>query len=353
MTFWNKQPIKLSTNDNISIIEKNLSQDNDKLPDDFSFKTLSPRYLDEIYDLLNNNYIEDPDKIIRLVYPKDFLYWYLRYIPPGFIVGLLYKNKLVGMITALFLDMIILGEKLKTPYINLLCIQSKIRKYGMSIYLVNELKKRLVNHNIPYSLFTTVKKIPNNFTTTNDFAIPINYSRLKKVGFLVDDIKPLPIIKDNPLCLMKTTDIQIICSKLNKFMEKLDVKPFFTDDSIKHFLLPKKNIVYTFVKQDNNNHITDMISAYKVYYYCLEYKKMLSVALLSYYFYETTDITELVLMFLDKLKEHGFDQLIFRNTFNNSEINITKFLTCGELNYYLGNIRIKEINNNSISFLPI
>ncbi|AGC02181.1 putative N-myristoyltransferase [Acanthamoeba polyphaga moumouvirus] len=352
MTFWNKQPIKLSTNDDISIIEKHLVQENNELPDGFSFKTLSPRYLDEIYDLLNNHYIEDPDKIIRLIYPKDFLYWYLRYIPPGFAIGLIYKNKLVGMITALFLDMIIFTEKLKTPYINLLCIQSKIRKYGMSIHLINELKKRLINHNVPYSLFTTVKKIPNNFTSTNDYAIPINYTRIKKVGFLIDDIKPLPLVKDNPLRLMKTSDVQIISLKLNKFMEKLDIKPFFTDDSTKHFLLPKKNIVYTFVKYDKEDNVTDMISAYKMYYYCLEYKKVISVAFLSFYFYETMNITDLVLLLLDKLKDYGFDQLIFRNTFNNSEINITKFLTCGELNYYLGNIHMKKINSRSISFLP-
>uniref|UniRef100_A0A6G6AD97 glycylpeptide N-tetradecanoyltransferase n=1 Tax=Borely moumouvirus TaxID=2712067 RepID=A0A6G6AD97_9VIRU len=351
MTFWNEQPIKLSTSDNISIIDKNITRVNIELPDGFSFKTLDPRYLDDVYDLLNNHYIEDPDKIIRLVYPKDFLYWYLRYIPPGFAIGLIYKNKLVGMITALFMDMIIFNKELKTPYVNLLCVQKKIRKYGMTTYLINELKNRLIDKNIPYSFFTTIKKIPNNFSTTNDYAIPINYKRLKKVGFLVDDIKPLPEVKYNYLKLMKSTDIQSVCSKLNNFLQKLDVKPFFNKDSTKHFILPRKNIVYTFVKYENDN-VTDMISAYKIYYYCLEHKKMLSVAFLSFYFYETMNITDLVLMFLDKLKDYGFDQLIFRNTFNNSEINITKFLTCGELNYYLGNIHMKKIDSKNITFLP-
>ncbi|XWV24496.1 mg747 protein [Tupanvirus deep ocean] len=353
MSYWIDQPLDTNTTETeIKIIKADISQKNINLPNGFAFKTLGISNLDDIYGLLNNHYIEDEQHIIRLSYSKDYLYWYLKYIPSGFIIGLTYKNKLVGMVTASFIDMIIYGKEIKVPYINLLCIQSKIRKLGLTPLLLDELKSRLCNIKITYALFTGTKKITKDFCTSKDYVIPINYPKLKEVGFLTEDLTPIPKLEENPLHLMAASDIESVVPKLNKHLSKFSVKPYFTNDSAHHFLLPKKNIVYSFVNRNKNGEVTDFISVYKNYLYCLEKNKVVSVAQLAFYFYDTMTLTQLVSYLLDKLPSYGIDQLVFRNTGENVDINITKFSTHGELYYFFYNVAIKETNSSNLCFYP-
>lgn len=328
------------------------------LPENFEIKTLNLKYINEIHKLIVNHYVEDEDHIVRLSYSVDFIYWYLKYIPPEYIIGLTYKNKLVGIITVVLIDMIIYNKKNKIPYIDLLCIQKKIRKIGLAKYLINEVKKRIMQSNISYGistsseLKTTQHPESSIFCKTEDYIIPINYKKLKKIGFLVCEMEPINSITKNPLHLVTHKDISIIVPKLNKFMERLDIKPYFTLESAKHFLLPKKNIVYSFVNYDQQNQITDFISVYINYFYCIDVKKFISVAQLAFYFYESMNISELVSLLIDKLSIYKIDQLIFRNVFNNTDINITKFSTKGVLHYYFYNMKIKEINPSQLAFFP-
>ena len=354
MSYWIDQPFDTTIKTpEIKIIKSELSKNNnDFLPEGFALRTLSVSNLDDIYGLLNNHYIEDNNHIARISFSKDFLYWYLKYIPPGFIVGMTYKNKLVGMITAIFIDMIIYDKRIKVPYINFLCIQSKIRKLGLAQFLFNEIKERLTNIKITYAFFTGMKQVTQSFCRTKDFIIPINYKKLEEGGFLEEDLTPIPKMEDNPLHLMVAADIETVLPKLNKYLEKFSVKPYFTNDSVYHFLLPKKNIVYSFVNRNQKGDVTDFICVYKNYLYCIDKNKVVSVGQLSFYFCETMTITQLVSYLLDKLPSYGIDQLVFRDTGENMKINITKFSTNGELYYFFYNVAIKETNNDSIHFFP-
>ena len=346
---------KKSCEKSISIIFQNPEQFIDpdsELLSDFEVKTLDARYLDDIVDLISGHYIEDTNGVIRLLYPKDFIYWYLKYVPAGFFIGLTYNKKLVGIISAIFIDMIIYNEKMKIPYIDLLCIQKKIRKLGLAGILVNELKKRLVSIGIVYSLFTTMNNLPNNFCSTRDFMIPINYSKLNKIGFILDDDIQTNLCKENPLSVMVKSDISIVTTKLNDKLKDLVIKPFLTNESTRHFLLPKNNIVYTFVIRNSEGDVTDMISVYKHYILAIESHLMISNAQLSFYFNESRTLTQLVELLLDKLKNYGFDQLTYRDQFTNTDINITHYDTNGQLNYYAANISIPKTSPKDICFLP-
>jgi len=355
MPYWKNQPMNIHDVKEISIIESDVSINIDlqkTLPNGFKFQTLGPTYLEEIYALLSNNYIEDNQHIIRLAYSKDFLYWYLKYIPPGFIVGLVYNKKLVGIVTASFIDMIILQKKIKIPYINFLCIQSKLRNLGLAPLLMDEIKSRLHKNKMTCAFFTGMKHISEPFCTTKDYAILINYPKLSEVGFIFDDLTPIPKLSDNPLHLIVASDIDYVVPKLNKFMEKFAARPFFTNESAHHFLLPKKNIVYTFVNKDSNNNITEMITVYKNYLYCIEKNKIITVAQLAFYYHETMDLTQLIIYLLDKLPSYNIDELIFKNTMDNTDINITKFSTYGQLHYFLYNRSVPKLEPNDLCFFP-
>jgi glycylpeptide N-tetradecanoyltransferase len=354
MSYWKNQPFDTTIKTSeIKIIKPEFQKKkNNSLPEGFALKTLGTNSLDDIYNLINNHYIEDDQHIVRMIYSKDFLYWYLKYIPSGFIIGMTYKNKLVGMITATFIDMVVNSKEIKVPYINFLCIQSKIRKLGLALFLFDELTERLTNIKITYALFTNMTKINQPFCATKDYIIPINYPKLKEVGFLVEDLGPIQKMDNNPLHLMSASDIEHVIPKLNKFLEKFSIKPYFTNDSAYHFLLPKKNIVYSFVKRNQKEDVTDFICIYKHYLYCLKQNKMVTAGQLSFYFYDTMTLTQLVSYLLDKLPSYGIDQLIFRNTGENMQINITKYSPQGELYYFFYNVAIKETNCSDLYLYP-
>lgn len=360
MSYWINQPFDNSnTNKGIQIIKSDLScsqmdeeYSSKVLPEGFKFKTLGTNYLEEICALLTNHYTENDEHKTRLTYSRDFIYWYLKYIPEEFIVGLTYKNKLIGMITAMFIDMIIYEKKIKIPYINFLCVQTKLRNLGFGLFLINEIKKRLSKINIIYSLFTETKPITKPFCITKDFVIPVNYQKLKNVGFLLEDLTPIPKLDTNPLHLMLKADIKSVVPKLNNYMEKFLFKPYFTNESAQHFLLPKKNIVYSFVNRNINNEVTDFISVYKFYYYCLEKDEIVHVAQIAFYYNETMDLTQLVTYLLDKLFLYHIDQLIFKTSANNMDINITRFSTYSQLYYYFFNVATPAIDPNKICFYP-
>lgn len=369
MTYWNKQPLdiindinyndkkdknnKIDKNDtHIKIINNNPQLINIILPNGFKFKTLNVSHLDKIHSLINNHYVCDDQQIVRLTYSRDFLYWYISNIPLGYIVGLVYENKLVGMITSIFIDMIVYGEKLSIPYINFLCVQKTLRLIGLAPMLINEMKNRLVEYGFKCGLFSSNKCIPKSFCSTIGYVVPINYTKLNKIGFLTEREVDIIEIDNNPLHLMNKSDIDQVLTGLNFFMEKLLIKPHFTTESLNHFMLPKKNIVYSFVVKDLNGKITDFVCVYKHYLYCIDHKKMIVVANLAFYYNNSMQLTQLIKYLLDKLRIYGFDQLVFRNTFDNSNINITKFCTQDILSYYFYNVSVHLISASEMCFYP-
>ena len=349
MTYCDKQPMKISDQREIQIIDTKFVASTE-LPEYFEFKTLGLKHLNEIYQLINNHYVEDQNNIVKLTFGRDFLYWYFKYIPDGYIIGLLYHKILVGIVSAVFLDMIVYDNKIKVPYVNFLCIQKNLRRQNLAIYLIEELKSRMFQLKIPYALFWSNKNINKSFCLAKEFVIPINHEKLIAVEFLNENPQPRNIIKQNPLCLMSKNDVENVFPKLNKFLEKFLIKPFFTAESAQHFLIPKKNILYSFVKRDENNQVTDFVNIYKNYVYCIKKNKIISTANLGFYFHETMQITELIELLIDKLSKHGIDQLVFKNYSDNALIDITKFSTYNDYYYYFYNMAIKETLNSQVCF---
>src|SRR5277367_5959566 len=135
ISYWEGQPIEVSDKTKLAIIKSDPSAKTTILTQQmaqFDFRTLRMSDLNEIYELINNHYVEDSKGLIRCTYGKDFLYWYLKPIYKlGLAVGLVWKNKLIGFITASLFDMIVWDKQLKVPYINFLCVHHKLRKFGL------------------------------------------------------------------------------------------------------------------------------------------------------------------------------------------------------------------------------
>ena len=327
------------------------------LPQDFHFKNLPLHYLDEICHFLMDHYIEDPDHIVRLVHSKSFIYWWLQQVPVQHRIGLIYQKKLMGLVTAVPITTQLNGSPETIHYINLLCVQKPLRNTELRKMMIDELHHRIYVHDKEDQIILCCpepipKLTKTPFCVTYEFMVPINLPKLKRIGFLEgnDDI---PIqITHNPLRLMKETDIASILPSLNHFSEKFKWTISMTPKNIKSLLIPKKNIVYSFVKRNVAGQVTDFISVYKHFLYCLDQKEMISTAQLAFYYHQSMTLTQLVVFLIDKLRQYQIDQLSFRNSSENLDIEISKYTTQSQFYYYglSGGYPIMEPND--INFFP-
>lgn len=348
------------------------------LPDGFVLKNLNLSQLDEICNFLNHNWIENLECNLQTIFSRDYLYWYLKYVPPGFIIGLVHKRKLVGLVTAIFIDMIIYGTKLHVPHINYLCVHSKLRNLGLATSLITRIRQAIVRDGFKYALYVTniyddpsvsvsasggdeadeadgsssldsldtldsldltnksddgIKSKPSNllnlFCELKSYAVPINHKKLISVGFLPSNYTPEENLSGdevNPLHLLKKSDLESVITKLNLYLDKFKIRTYFTLDMGRHMLIPKKNIVYSFVKKSADD-VTDFISISKSCFYSSRCKKIIYTANITYYYYETMTLTEMVTFLIAKLPSYGIDQLNFNTMAHNENINVTKYLT--------------------------
>jgi glycylpeptide N-tetradecanoyltransferase len=68
--------------------------------------------------------------------------------------------------------------------------------------------------------------------------------------------------KINDLRPMEDKDVSAVHNILNNYLEKFPFHMKFTVDEVRHFLLPRKDVIYTYVVEDQNKQVTDLISFY-------------------------------------------------------------------------------------------
>ena len=63
---------------------------------------------------------------------------------------------------------------------------------------------------------------------------------------------------------MKSKDIKHVTLLLNENLEKYKIYTIFSEDEVEHWFIPVKNIIYSFVRENDDGKITDFTSFYKV-----------------------------------------------------------------------------------------
>jgi len=289
-----------------------------------------------IYDLIKNNYIEDNEKIIRIVHTIEHVKWYINNSIVS--LGFIYNEQIIGFISASLIN--------DLPYINLFVVDKKHRGNNLGMTLIEGMRAKLIEMNYNFALIVSpLNKFPN-FAKVSEWAIPINYNRLHKIGF-VDEINMIEHFQHNPLELLKPNDISETCCSLNSYLQKYKFKQLFTDTTFALNFISKKNIVLSFVIK-NNNVISDFISVSLYRFFCIEHDKTINVAQLSMYFY-SSNLTILVKYLLDKLNNYGIDQLLIKNIMENEQINLTKYETNNDLFLSIVNAQIINIDNHQIA----
>lgn len=309
----------------------------------FTYLTLSPNYLDTIQAFLHENYLNSKDDPIHIKYSKDFLYWYLRQVPDGLCIGICFNNKIIGILSCWLVPAMIKQEKNMLAAPNFLCVKHELRHTNVCKMLIAELKKRLLDRGYTKALFSTSRDLQEPCIEYQTFLVPINIPKLFNVGFLEDMNVHHETYADNPLKLMRPKYISSVATLLNTEYGACDLRPYFDSQQVHKTLLPKKNIVYSFVNLCDQK-VVDFVSVYIFQMFCTENKQYITTANLAFVALTTLDITVAVKLLVDKLKGYGVDQLVYQNWDKNKNLNITHFTTqCGVKYYTLGTEDIENL----------
>uniref|UniRef100_A0A1I8B0L0 glycylpeptide N-tetradecanoyltransferase n=1 Tax=Meloidogyne hapla TaxID=6305 RepID=A0A1I8B0L0_MELHA len=136
------------------------------LPEPFSWSEvdlLSNDQLDELYTLLNENYVEDDENMFRFDYGRNFLKWALT--PSGWrgywhcgvrAAG----SKLLAFIAAIPALIRIYDKTVQMVEINFLCVHKKLRSKRLAPVLIREITRRVNLSGIFQATFTAGIIIP-------------------------------------------------------------------------------------------------------------------------------------------------------------------------------------------------
>ena len=342
---------------------EDLEKDPLSLPEGYEWKDvdLSQQVdLDKLYEFLKSNYVEDDDHMFRFDYSKDFLKWHLN--PPGYFPEWLIsvvkedkikkKKKMVGFIAGLPIKINIHGTDITLAEIDFLCVKKELRAKRLAPVLIKEVSRRIHMRNMWWAVYTSGTLLPTPFCKTIYYHRNLNIKKLVDVGFtylpsnmnMARAIKLYNLPNELPISgfrFMEEKDVNDVYLLLEDFLKKYKVHGYYSKEEVAHWLLPRKNVIYSFVRLNKINKVTDLIS-----FYCLpstilqnsNYKKLMS----AYSFFNintSCEFKDLMNCAIIMAKNNGFDVFNCLNIMENESI--FKDLLFGQgdgtLKYYLWN----------------
>ena len=271
--FWETQPVAQFTERRAGlekgpIVVTSVDQVKSKaypLPSSFEWcdcDVTDEHVLNEVYDLLANNYVEDDDNMFRFAYPKAFLRWALQ--PPGYRVewhlGVRVKSsgKLVAFITGIPATVVIDGAEVPMAEINFLCIHKKLRSKRLAPVLIKEITRKVNLRGVWQATYTAGTVLPRPIASCRYYHRSLNPKKLIDIGFsklqprmtMARTVK-LYSVADTPatpgLRLMEERDVAQVRVLLAEFLERFRLYPRLDEDEVRHWLLSRPEVVTSYV----------------------------------------------------------------------------------------------------------
>ena len=328
--------------------------------------------IDKLYEFLKSNYVEDEDHMFRFDYSKDFLKWHLtspNYCPE-WLVSIVQlkkkkKKKMVGFIAGIPIKVSIHGYDIELAEIDFLCVKKEYRNKRLAPLLIREVSRRIHMRNKWWAVYTSGTMLPKPFAQTTYYHRNLNVKKLVDIHFtyLPHNINmarakniyklptELPIKGFRP---MEEKDVDQVHDLLAEFEKQFKVHGYYDKDLVKHWFLPRKNVVYSYVRECDDK-VTDFISFYSLPSSILQhesYKKLLA----AYSFFninKTMNVKEIMKCALILAKNAGFDVFNCLNIMNNEEAfqDLLFGKGGGKLKYYFWNFVCPETEPKDLSLV--
>ena len=166
----------------------------------YNLNLTNAKELNELYELLRNNYVEDSASTFRFNYTKPFLQWALltpNYNPQYHIsirqVRLSEEGKkkesslgpLLAFISGIPVTMKIHNQIINMIEINFLCIHKKLRSKRLAPVLIKEITRRANVNGIYQAVYTAGIYLPKPIATTRYFHRSLRPKKLIEIGLVV------------------------------------------------------------------------------------------------------------------------------------------------------------------------
>eukprot|EP00954_Amorphochlora_amoebiformis_P027246 1384322-Amorphochlora_amoeboformis.AAC.1 len=288
--FWNTQPVPQKERpENVhGEIEQKVVKDIRaiplKLPSAFEWTNCNmadSKTVDEVYNLLSSNYVEDDESTFRFDYSREAL------CPPGykeeFHVGVrvVKSKKLVGFITGIPARVHVFDGVKNMVEINFLCVHKKLRSKRLAPVLIREITRR-VNRtkfasDVWQAVYTAGVVLPRPVSRNRYYhrslnpkkLIGIGFSRLQPLMTMARTIKLYRVL-DTPqtpgIRAYKPASDTKQCQKLlMNYLKNFKLYQEFDAAEFKHWFTSRKDVVSTFVVEDpKTRKITDFLSFYSL-----------------------------------------------------------------------------------------
>ncbi|BEI80486.1 hypothetical protein CcaverHIS002_0110150 [Cutaneotrichosporon cavernicola] len=268
--------------------------------------------IDEVHNLLTENYVEDDDAMFRFRYSREFLLWALT--PPGYYkewhigVRVQKTGKLVGFISGIPVELRVRNNTFMNAEINFLCVHKKLRSKRLAPVLIKEVTRRVNLANIWQAIYTAGVRIPTPFSTCRYYHRSLNPAKLVDIGFsplrkgetiarLVRKYNPGEQTKTPGFREMVPADVSQVAALLRRYLGRFDCAQLFnTDEDVEHWFISgmgkeangkrENQVVWAYVVEDpTTNLITDVVSFYTLPSTIMQHPKYdcLNAAYMFYY----------------------------------------------------------------------
>lgn len=381
--FWDTQPVPSMGSENSQAADsgpidpiktpKDVRDDPYPLPDAFEWSSCDVNDdgdAQEIYSLLNENYVEDDDSMFRFDYSIAFLRWALT--PPGYLrqwhLGVRVKtsHKLVGFITGIPASIKVHDVVTPMTEINFLCVHKKLRSKRLAPVLIKEITRRVNKENVWQAVYTAGVVLPRPVSECRYYHRSLNPKKLIDVGFShlgprmtmartmklykVPEKPQLPGMRE-----MEPKDVKRVFELVSGYLSQFTLHPEFEEQELAHWMLPRKGVVFSYVRESSSGQITDVCSFYSLPSSILGNEKhSILKAAYSYWNVATTvTFSELMYDALIYAKQHDFDVFNALNVMENENfLKELKFgIGDGFLQYYLYNWRCPKIEPSGIGLV--
>lgn len=290
--FWNTQPVPQLTEDIAA--DQNCPIDGEQdvtkvrqepynMPPGFEWCSIDvndPVQVEELYNLLNQNYVEDDEAMFRFDYSKEFLQWALTV--PGYLkdwhVGVRNAKTgvLMGCITAIPVHCRVYDRVVPMAEINFLCVHKKLRTKRLAPVLIKEITRRVNLTDRWQAVYTAGVVLPKPVSRCRYYHRSLNPKKLIEVRFsslppgstLTKHLQTLKLPKrpssaSRGLRLMTLEDAPKVHALLSNYLHsKAKLAQEFSVEEVAHMLTPRANVVSTYVVENEAGEITDMCSFY-------------------------------------------------------------------------------------------
>ncbi|XP_076616527.1 glycylpeptide N-tetradecanoyltransferase 2-like [Chaetodon auriga] len=373
--FWETQPVprlgdRTVPHGPILKDEASVRKEPYSLPQGFSWDTLdlsSSTVLRELCTLLNENYMEEDDNTVRYDFSLEYLQWALQ--PPNWLaqwhcgVRVDTNNKLVGFIAAVPADVRIYEKEKRMVQVKFLCVHKKLRLKRMTPVLIRELTRRVNQQGVYQAVYTAGIVLPTPLSSCRYWTRPLNPRKLSEVNYpglrqtmnLQRAVKfnRLPEVTKTPgLRPMTKEDVAAVHSLLQTNLCKFHLSPILSLQEAEHWLLPRENVIDTYVVEGADGTLTDVVSFYGVYFRVLNHPVHtgLRAAHLRYVASTATDPVNLMEDTLVLAKSKGFDIFSALDVMDNkSFLGKLKFSVSDRgLHYYLYNWMCPDMSPDKV-----